>query len=204
MRSLTEKFNELRGQLKSGMGSIRPTGFNPVYYLLFPAHQIIEVKQRLPEWKAQLKVDGFQPQHLSMTAVLNDYFRTYDLREPLLEAARLQSNDFSVIVRSLTTHLVNDNVVGAAILRAIEAHQNDPTSVLFLSDLEALHPFLRIGAVEQQLLGRFSFPTIVLYPGTAGGAYSRRFLGVHKEDGNYRRHTSIECNQNMEIIRDTL
>jgi hypothetical protein len=186
MRSLTEKFNELRGQLKSGIGSIRPTGFDPVYYLLFPAHQIIEVKQRLPEWEAQLKVDGFQPQHLSMTAVLNDYFRTSDLREPLLEAARLQSNDFSVIVRSLTTHLVNDNVVGAAILRAIEVHQNDPTSVLFLSDLEALHPFLRIGAVEQQLLGRFSFPTIVLYPGTAGGAYSRRFLGVHKEDGNYR------------------
>lgn len=186
MRSLTEKFNELRGQLRSGMGSIRPTGFDPVYYLLFPAHQIIEVKQRLPEWEAQLKVDGFQPQHVSMTAVLNDYFRTSDLREPLLEAARLQSNDFSVIVRSLTAHLVNDNVVGAAILCAIEAHQNDPTSVLFLSDLEALHPFLRIGAVEQQLLGHFSFPTIVLYPGTAGGAYSRRFLGVHKEDGNYR------------------
>ena len=186
MRSLTEKFNELRGQLRSGMGSIRPTGFDPVYYLLFPAHQIIEVKQRLPEWEAQLKVDGFQPHRVSMTAVLNDYFRTSDLREPLLEAARLQSNDFSVIVRSLTAHLVNDNVVGAAILCAIEAHQNDPTSVLFLSELEALHPFLRIGAVEQQLLGHFSFPTIVLYPGTAGGAYSRRFLGVHKEDGNYR------------------
>jgi hypothetical protein len=186
MRSLTEKFNELRGQLKSGMGSIRPTGFDPVYYLLFPSHQIIEVKQRLPAWEAQLKVDSFQPQHLSMTAVLNDYFQTHDLREPLLEAARLQSNDFSVIMQSLTTHLVNDNVVGAAILRAIEEHQNDPASVLFLTDLEALHPFLRIGAVEQQLLGRFSFPTIVLYPGTAGGAYSRRFLGVHKEDGNYR------------------
>lgn len=186
MRSLTEKFNELRGQLRSGIGSIRPTGFDPVYYLLFPAHQIIEVKQRLPEWEAQLKVDGFQPQHLSMTAVLNDYFRKSDLREPLLEAARLQSNDLSIIVRSLTTHLVNDNVVGSAILREIRAHKNDPTSILFLSDLEALHPFLRIGAVEQQLLGHFYFPTIVLYPGTAGGAYSRRFLGVHKEDGNYR------------------
>jgi hypothetical protein len=186
MRSLTEKFNELRGQLKSGMGSIRPTGFDPVYYLLFPSHQIIEVKQRLPEWKAQLKVDGFQPQHLSMIAVLNDYFRMHELREPLVEAARLQSYDFSIIAQSLTTHLVNDNVVGGAILRTIEAHQHDPSSVLFLADLEALHPFLRIGAVEQQLVGRFSFPTIILYPGTAGGAYSRRFLGVHKEDGNYR------------------
>jgi hypothetical protein len=186
MRSLTEKFNELRGQLKHGMGSIRPTGFDPVYYVLFPADQILEVKQRLSEWEAQLRVDGFQPHHLSMTAVLNDYFRTHDLREPLIDAARLQSNDLSVITRSLTTHLVNDNVVGSAILRAIETYQHDPTSVLFISDLEALHPFVRIGAVEQQLVGRFSFPTVVLYPGTAGGAYSRRFLGVHKEDGNYR------------------
>jgi hypothetical protein len=186
MRSLTEKFNELRAQLKHGMGSIRPTGFDPVYYLLFPANQILEVKHRLPEWEAQLRVDGFQHHHLSMTAVLNDYFRTHDLRDSLIEAARLQSQDFSVITGSLTTHLVNDNVVGSAILRAIETYQLDSTSVLFLVDLEALHPFVRIGAVEQQLVGRFSFPTVVLYPGTAGGAYSRRFLGVHKEDGNYR------------------
>lgn len=186
MRSLTEKFNELRGQLKNGMGSIRPTGFDPVYYLLFSPHQIIEVKQRLPEWEAQLKVDGFQPQHVSMTTVLNDYFRTHDLREPLIEAARSQSDDISVIARSLTTHLVNDDVVRSAILRAIETYQQDSTSILFLTDIEALHPFLRIGAVEQQLVGRFSFPTVVLYPGTAGGSYSRRFLGVHKEDGNYR------------------
>jgi hypothetical protein len=186
MRSLTEKFNELRGQLKNGIGSIRATGFDPVYYLLFPPSEIIEVKQRLPEWKAQLRVDGFQPHHLSMTTVLNDYFRAHELREPLIDAARLQSEDYSVIIGSLVEHLKQDNVVGAAILRAIETHQHESTSVLFITDLEALHPFLRIGAVEQQLVGHFTFPTVILYPGTAGGAYSRRFLGVHKEDGNYR------------------
>lgn len=186
MRSLIDKFNELRGQLKSGVGSIRPTGFDPVYYLLFPPNQIIEVKQRYPEWEAQLRVDGFQPHRISMTAVINNYFRAHDLRDALLEAAQLQSDDYSVITRSLTTHLVNDNVVGAAILNALEKHKHDPASILFITDLEALHPFLRIGAVEQQLVGRFAFPTVVLYPGTAGGAYSRRFLGIHKEDGNYR------------------
>jgi hypothetical protein len=91
-----------------------------------------------------------------------------------------------VITGSLVEHLERDNVVGAAILQAIQKYQSDPTAVLFVTDLEALHPFLRIGAVEQQLVGKFSIPTVVLYPGTAGGAYSRRFLGVHKEDGNYR------------------
>lgn len=186
MRSLTDKFNELRSLLKSGMGSIRPTGFDPVYYLLFPAHQIIEVKQRLPAWEAQLQIDGFRPHHLSMTRVINDYFQAHELREQLVEAARERADDYGVIVRSLAQHLEQDNVVGTAILRAIEAHRREHLSVLFLADLEALHPFLRIGAVEQQLVGQFAIPTIVLYPGTAGGAYSRRFLGVHKEDGNYR------------------
>ena len=186
MRSLTEKFNELRGLLKNGVGSIRPTGFDPVYYLLFPPAQIIEVKQRLPEWEAQLRVDALNPHFLSLTRVINDYFRAHDLREPLIEAARLQSDDHTVLCGSLTNHLVKDNVVGSAILGALQKHQPDSTSVLFLTDLEALHPFLRIGAVEQQLVGKFSIPTVVLYPGTAGGAYSRRFLGVHKEDGNYR------------------
>lgn len=186
MRSLTEKFNELRGLLKHGVGSIRPTGFDPVYYLLFPPAQIIEVKQRLPEWEAQLRVDGFNPHSLSLTRVINDYFRAHDLREPLIEAARLQADDHAVITRSLAEHLEQDNVVGAAILQAIQKFHSDSTAVLFITDLEALHPFLRIGAVEQQLVGKFSIPTVVLYPGTAGGAYSRRFLGVHKEDGNYR------------------
>jgi hypothetical protein len=186
MRSLTDKFNELRTLLKSGVGSIRPTGFDPVYYLLFPPQQLIEVKQRLPEWEAQLQVDGFHPHRLSLTEVINGYFRAHELREPLIEAARLQADDHSVITGSLVEHLKQDNVVGAAILGALAAHRQDSSAVLFLTDLEALHPFLRIGAVEQQLAGKFSLPTVVLYPGTAGGAYSRRFLGVHKEDGNYR------------------
>lgn len=186
MRSLAEKFNELRGLLKNGVGSIRPTGFDPVFYLLFPPHEIIAVKQRLPEWEAQLRVDGFSAHHLSMTKVINDYFRRHELREVLIEAARLQADDYSVINGSLVEHLKQDDVVGSAILGAIQKHKSDSTSVLFLTDLEALHPFLRIGAVEQQLVGRFSIPTVILYPGTAGGAYSRRFLGVHREDGNYR------------------
>jgi hypothetical protein len=186
MRSLAEKFNELRGLLKNGVGSMRATGFDPVYYLLFPPTQIIEVKQRLPEWEAQLQVDGFRPHRVSMTKVINDYFRAHDLRDALIEASRLQSDDFSVIIQSLSEHLERDEVISSAILHAIATHRKESSALLFLTDLEALHPFLRIGAVEQQLVGKFSIPTVVLYPGTAGGAYSRRFLGVHREDGNYR------------------
>ena len=186
MRSLTEKFNELRGILKTGLGSIRPTGFDPVYYLIFPPEQILEVKLRIPAWDAQLRIDGFTPHVLSITKVINDYFRAHPLREVLIEAASLQNEDYPVITGSIAQHLEQDRVIDNAILEAIESHKNDSSSVLIITDLESLHPFLRIGAVEQRLSGQFAFSTVVLYPGSAGGLYSRRFLGIHKEDGNYR------------------
>jgi hypothetical protein len=186
MRSLTDKFNELRSLLKNGLGSIRPTGFDPVFYIMFRPSEILEVKQRTAEWEAQLRVDGFHPVRLSLTEVVNTYFRQHELREVLIAAASERKDELNVINDALAQHLVQDDVVGRAILNAIEKHLYIPSSVLLITDLEALHPYLRIGAVEQQLVGRFAIPTVILYPGTAGGAYSRRFLGIHKEDGNYR------------------
>ena len=185
MRSLAEKFDSLRTLLKNGLGSIRATGFDPVYYLIFPASEILKVKELEAEWLAKLRLDGYAPHTLSMTAVINGYFRSHDLREGWIEAIRHNPDD-SVINVSLTEHLVQDAVLPSAILARLKELQAVPKAVLILTDLEGLHPFLRIGAIEQDLAGKFSVPTVVLYPGVAGGAYSRKFLGIHKEDGNYR------------------
>lgn len=186
MRSLSDKFNELRALLRTGLGSVRPMGFDPVYYLVFPAHEILVVKQRLPEWQARLRVDGFDPHELSMLETLNRYFRTHPLRELWIEAATNEPEYIVEVNRSLTQHLEQDHAVREAIASRLEQLRGQKSALLLLTDLEALHPYLRIGAVEQQLAGKFSTPTVVLYPGLAGGAFSRRFLGLHKEDGNYR------------------
>ena len=172
--------------LRKGLGSVRPTGFDPVYYLIFPPDEMLAVKQRMPEWEAQLRIDGFEVHKLSMIDVINGYFREHELREDWIDAAKLHVNDFAIINESLTTHLKQDNVVGGAIAAKLDEIRGKKSAVLFLTDLEALHPYLRIGAIENQLVGKFTVHTVVLYPGVAGSAYSRRFLGVHKEDGNYR------------------
>src|SRR5205823_14843677 len=95
MRSLTEKFNELRSVLRQGLGSVRPTGFDPVYYLIFPPEEMLAVKQRMPEWEAQLKIDGFEVYQLSMIDVINRYFRNHSLHDEWREAAKLQKGDFA-------------------------------------------------------------------------------------------------------------
>ena len=65
----------------------------------------------------------------------------------------------------------------------VDAGQN---ALLLVTDLEALHPFLRIGAIESQLQGKFHVPTIFLYPGVRTGKTRLKFLGFYPEDGNYR------------------
>ena len=68
-------------------------------------------------------------------------------------------------------------------LQPLEGQQN---ALLLVTDLEALHPFLRIGAIESQLQGNFHVPTIFLYPGVRTGKTRLKFLGFYPEDGNYR------------------
>jgi len=42
------------------------------------------------------------------------------------------------------------------------------------------------GSLEQRLQGKFTVPTVILYPGKRAGRTSLRFLGIYPEDGNYR------------------
>ena len=59
-------------------------------------------------------------------------------------------------------------------------------SILLVTDLEALHPFMRIGTIEAQLQGQFNTTIIFLYPGIRTGDTALKFLGFYPEDGNYR------------------
>ena len=69
---------------------------------------------------------------------------------------------------------------------ALQLLEGQHNALLLVTDLEALHPFLRIGAIESQLQGKFHVPTIFLYPGVRTGKTRLKFLGFYPEDGNYR------------------
>lgn len=45
---------------------------------------------------------------------------------------------------------------------------------------------LRIGAIEDQLYGRFHVPSVFFYPGERTGKTRLKFLGFYPDDGNYR------------------
>jgi len=186
MQSLTEKFNELRRHLKTGLASTRQTGFDPVYYLVFPASEMLQAKRTLPTILANLKLDGYHPHVLSMADVLNTWFREHKLRPLWQRGLKDHGHDRELFRRQFSTLLENSRVITNNIAETIDAIASDPHAVLVVTDVEALHPFLHFSGVEQQLVGKFKIPTVVLYPGVRGSAYSLRFLGIHQENGNYR------------------
>jgi hypothetical protein len=72
--------------------------------------------------------------------------------------------DWPVPTRRLARHPDGDN----GLLKRWKMHcspRRAANALLLVTDLEALHPFLRIGAIESQLQGKFHVPTIFLYPG---------------------------------------
>lgn len=58
--------------------------------------------------------------------------------------------------------------------------------LLLLTDLEAIHPFLRINSIEAQIQDMVHCPVVVLYPGKREGKTSLRFLNFYPADPNYR------------------
>ena len=186
MQSLTEKFTLLRQHLKAGMYSMRQTGFDPVYYLVFPASEILRAKQMLPEILANLKLDGYTPRVFSISECLNTWFRSHPRLAQWQKELLRRNNDREIFRMQFSQKLERDEVITNALKAEIEAAAQSHKGLLLVSDLEALHPFLHFSGVEQQLVGEFKVPTVVLYPGSRGGAYSLRFLGVHVENGNYR------------------
>jgi len=174
MPSLEESFEELKRQIKYAR-RLSNTGDDPVYYLIFRPGEMMRVKQQMKVWKARLKKEEWDVHTLSLAEVVNSFLRSVPLREFWLEAEKENPLDFESINTTLREALLYDDVVTERVL-----------TVLFITDIEALHPYMRVGAIEQRLQGRVGVPTVILYPGIRTGKSSLKFLGIYPEDGNYR------------------
>jgi len=188
MQPPKESFEELRQRLRQGRG-LSDTGDDPVYYVVFHPKYILEVKRIMKEWKAKLELDGWKAETLSMADAVHGLFRDYIDRDDWLEDAanrQFDSESFETLKESQKSVLESEGALKNLIEEKLQSLAGRENTVLFLTDVEALHPYLRVGVMEQQLLGKVTVPMVVLYPGTREGQTSLRFLGFYPPDGNYR------------------
>lgn len=186
MSSLKADFDELRERVRQGR-ELGHAGFEPVYYLVFSPSAIIEVKRQTPAWISRLKQDGWIVTESSMAQAVGEVIAG-DPRHAIWAGADAKTPmDWARMNSSITTAVTNEQKGLLSRLKAqLTALDDKPNHLLLVTDLEALHPYVRIGAIEGQLLGRFKVPTVFLYPGVRTGRTGLKFLGFYPSDGNYR------------------
>lgn len=183
MRSPDTLFDELRTRLAEG-GGLRPTGDDPVYYLVFEPSQMRAVRRALKQWRAKLDLEGWTVGVVSVAEILNDVLREHP-RRTMWERFE-KPLDFEAHRQTISSALGNGDVVKARLREAAEELRGDTRPLLFVADVEALHPYLRVGTVEQGLQGELHVPTVVLYPGRRVGESPLRFLGFYEPYTDYR------------------
>lgn len=185
MSSLKADFDELRERVRHGR-ELGHASFEPIYYLVFPPEQILDAKRQTPAWISKLHQEGWAVNVFSIAEEINAVLRE-DPRRPLwLAADRKAPLEWAKTNQSLTNALTAKSALLSRLENLLNSLEGDRNSLVLVTDLEALHPYLRIGTIEGQLQGKFHVPTIFLYPGIRTGRTRLKFLGFYPEDGNYR------------------
>lgn len=186
MASLNANFDELMERVRHGR-EFAHASFEPVYYLVFAPRQIVEVKRSLPAWTARLHIDGWDVERFSIAEAIGDILAQAPMRRIWLAADRKAPLAWEKTNQALANALTTGkDTLHHRLQVKLEGLQDKRSAILLVTDLEALHPYLRIGTIEGQLSGKFYAPTIFFYPGERTGKTKLKFLGFYPEDGNYR------------------
>ena len=184
MPSLDDNFNEVLERMQQGR-KFDFANHEPIYYLIFRPSEILEAKRSLPIWIARLKKQGYSVTVFSMAEAIATLLTECPFRKLWLETEQVDPAAWGMTTETLASYLSEGQLRDQLATTLAEVEQ-DPHGFLLITDLEALHPYVRIGALENQLQGQFSRPTVILYPGERTGTTRLRFLGFYPDDANYR------------------
>jgi hypothetical protein len=185
MKSLKDSFADLQHRIRQGR-ELSHASYEPIYYLVFDPRQILEVKRLLPAWSTKLTGAGWKVHTFSIYDAIGEILASAPMRQIWLEADRRAPCDWKKTNEALRNAVVGRNQLQTRLEAKLAELEGRDGALLLVTDLEALHPYVRIGAIEAELQGKFHVPTIFLYPGVRTGKTRLKFLGFYPEDGNYR------------------
>ena len=184
MPSLKNSFNELLERIRHGR-ELDYASFEPMYYLVYSPELILEVKRQMPAWTARLKNEGWSVHQFSIAKEVIDILQNSPVRKIWLKEDAAAPLDWDRTNKSLTNRIANGSLQKRLEQKLTEL-KAEKNPILLVTDLEGLHPYMRIGVIESDLQGKFDIPTVFLYPGERMGKTNLRFLGFYSPDGNYR------------------
>ena len=144
MQSLQMSFDELRSRLRQGK-RLSNTSDDPVFYLVFHPSQMLEVKKNMKSWKAKLKLEGWKVEEFSMADAVRGILTNHPLRDIWIEGESDDPVAFDEINSTLADALMSDGALQKLFDAKLQSLKGQKNTVLFVTDLEALHPYLRVG-----------------------------------------------------------
>ncbi len=164
-------------------GLLNATGDHPICYVVYDVKDAMEINRMIDHTiKPKAIHTGFEPHVVSMAELVSGYIKGHDYYEDWNSLG----NDFeSEIYGSIREAITDENYLASALLSKLEEIKSSSQPLLILKDLEWLHPFDKMGRLEQLIYTSINIPVLVLYPGEAQGT-ARKFLNIHSMDGSYR------------------
>ncbi len=182
MYSLDNAFNELLDKIRDP-DALNPAKSAPLFYFRYPPEMMLTVKKHLQRLISRVKQEaGREVRRVSLADVIweiVDKSGRWDIWLDLEGDA-----DADQINEAVRDVLRQGNTL---INRVTEAITSAPEgAIVFLTEAELLHPYLRTRVIEEYLHNKAAVCTIIFYPGERSGQFGLKFLGFYKEDSGYR------------------
>lgn len=165
-------------------GLLNVTGDRPICYLIYDVEDALKIQKMIDsDIEAKAAHAGFEIHKISIKDLVTEYIKNHEyfddawnLKEGVAEEE---------IFDSIRTEFQDSEYLANKILEKQEELKGNGRPLMLFTDLEWLHPFDKIGRVEQIVYKRIEIPMMVLYPGKSQGT-ARTFLNIYPMDGNYR------------------
>lgn len=165
-------------------GILNATGDSPVCYVTYDIKDTVEIMRLVNSVLGpKARHYGLDVKIISIKDIVFDFIKNH----PYYDEAWLLEDTFTEteLFESIRIEFQHDEYLAKTILRLQEEYKGHGRPLMVFTDLEWLHPFDKIGRVEQVIYKKIELPMLILYPGQSQGT-ARTFLNIYPMDGNYR------------------
>lgn len=182
MYSLDDTFNELLDKILDP-DALNPAKSAPVFYFRYPPELMLAVKKHLPRLISRIQQETkVEVRRVSLADTIWNIVDRSGRWTDWLDLEKYA--DLDQINEAVRDVLRQGNTLINRVAEAITSAPED--TIVFLTETELLHPYLRTRVIEEYLHNRVTIRTIIFYPGERSGQFGLKFLGFYKEDSGYR------------------
>jgi hypothetical protein len=179
---LEADFEKLRQRL-GDPDALNPAHSDPIFYFVYPPSQILTMRKLLPGWIARLRNEnGLEVETLSLSEIMWELLDASGRWDAWLELE--PEHDLDAVNEAIRDVLRAGSALVERVAERVATSREN--TVLFITDVELLHPYFRSRVIENYLNNKVLIPTVFFYPGRRTGQYGLHFLEFYPEDPGYR------------------